>query len=118
MCMAETDATKFPKFLSRKQVCAVIGVTYPSVWSWIKADHFPAGRKLGLGSGNRNKIVWLELEVLHWMETRPLQLPKGTTVIYGQPSEPTSIASNPPGNAVSIKPPEVRRVSKTRRRRV
>ena len=60
----EQQLTHFPKFLSRKQVCAVVGVTYPALWGWIKAGHFPPGLKLGIGQGNRNKIVWLESEVL------------------------------------------------------
>ena len=110
--MAETDqqATKFPKFLSRKQVCTIVGVTYPSLWTWVRAGHFPPGRKLGIGEGNRNKIVWVESEVIHWMETRPVQLPKGTVKVYGQPTEPTAVTSK------TSPEPEVRKVNKTRRR--
>jgi predicted DNA-binding transcriptional regulator AlpA len=97
--------TIFPKFISRKQVCALVGVTYPSLWGWIKAGHFPPGRKLGIGTGNRNKIVWLESEVLEWMTTRPLQLPKGTIAVYGRPDQQQHKVSPEPE-------PEVRKVKR------
>jgi predicted DNA-binding transcriptional regulator AlpA len=129
--MAETDqqTTKFPKFLTRKQVCAIVGVTYPSLWTWVRAGHFPAGRQLGIGEGNRNKIGWVESEVLNWMQTRPLQLPKGTTKVY-QPSEATAVASKtspePEKSGDQKRSPKkvqggdgksFRKVNKTRRRR-
>jgi predicted DNA-binding transcriptional regulator AlpA len=121
--MAELDQqlTNFPKFLTRKQVCAIVGVTYPSIWGWVRAGHFPPGRKLGIGSGNRNKIVWLESEVLSWMQTRPLQLPKGTVKVYGQPSDcfDATVISPNLAMAKSETPPAAvgRKVNKKSRRR-
>jgi predicted DNA-binding transcriptional regulator AlpA len=55
-------------FLSRKQICAITGLSYVTLWQKMRAGQFPAARKL---SANRN--LWLRSEVLSWMRDRPPQ---------------------------------------------
>ena len=65
-----------PRFLTRKQVLALIGVSYSTLWGWIRNGEFPPARELNASDTGRSKIAWLEHEVHHWMATRPQRLPK------------------------------------------
>jgi predicted DNA-binding transcriptional regulator AlpA len=65
-------------FLSRKQVLALVGVSYATLWSWIKEGEFPPACVLNPKQKGRTKIAWLEHEVRQWMATRPRRLPKGS----------------------------------------
>src|SRR5262249_8832045 len=64
------------RVLSRTQMLELVGVSYASVWTWIKAGTFPPGR--ALSSGTNGRIVWLEHEVNQWMLSRPARAPKGS----------------------------------------
>ncbi len=69
------------KFLSRDEVLQLINVSYPTLWSWIRAGTFPPARELS-GNTRASRIYWLEHEVLTWMANRPPRLPRGTVAIY------------------------------------
>jgi prophage regulatory protein len=59
------------KFLSRPEVLDHIGVSFPTIWSWMKAGKFPPAREM---SGNDGKRVgWLESEVNDWIRSRPVR---------------------------------------------
>jgi predicted DNA-binding transcriptional regulator AlpA len=72
-----TPATATPiKFLTREEVLALIGVSYVTLWTWIRDGKFPPAREL-VGDAKRNRIVWIESEVQAWMASRPKRLPVG-----------------------------------------
>jgi prophage regulatory protein len=59
------------KFLSRPEVLDRIGVSFPTLWHWMKAGKFPPAREM---SGNDGKRVgWLESEVNDWIRSRPVR---------------------------------------------
>jgi predicted DNA-binding transcriptional regulator AlpA len=65
------------KLLTREQVLAMLGgLTYPSLFGWIRDGLFPPGIELGAVSG-KGRVVWLEHEVLKWIADRPRRLLKG-----------------------------------------
>jgi predicted DNA-binding transcriptional regulator AlpA len=72
------DAPPTITFLSRKQVLALVGVSYATMWVWIKEGEFPPACVLNPKQKGRTKIAWLEHEVRHWMATRPRRIPKGS----------------------------------------
>jgi len=73
---APASSTTPIKFLSREEVLALIGVSYVTLWTWIRDGKFPPAREL-VGDAKRNKIVWVESEVHDWMTSRPKRLPVG-----------------------------------------
>jgi prophage regulatory protein len=61
-----TDDDVGQRMLNRKQVCARVGVSFPTIWRWMVRGTFPRARALGdLKSG------WLESEVNAWMAALP-----------------------------------------------
>ena len=56
--VAALKATEMPRFLSRLEVCAKIGVSYPTIWSWMRQGKFPRSRVLG-----DMKVAWLSTEI-------------------------------------------------------
>jgi predicted DNA-binding transcriptional regulator AlpA len=73
------------KFLSRDEVLKLVGVSYGTLWGWIREGKFPPARELN-SSERASRIYWLEHEVLSWMANRPPRLPKGTRTIYNNSS--------------------------------
>lgn len=65
------------RLLSRAEVLAIVGVTYPTLWWWVKEGHFPAPRVLGF-KGTKGRIGWVEFEVQSWIVALPKRFPKGT----------------------------------------
>jgi predicted DNA-binding transcriptional regulator AlpA len=63
------------RLLTKGEVLALIGVSYPALWGWIRDGKFPAGRSIGFGK--RSHVAWVESEVAEWIANRPLRLPKG-----------------------------------------
>jgi len=59
------------RYLSKQEVLAVVGVSYPALWSWMRDGHFPQARVLGTGEGLRTKIGWLKSEIDDWIASRP-----------------------------------------------
>ena len=55
------------RFLTKRQVLARVGVTYPCVWKWMNEGKFPRSRAVG------GKSAWLESEVSDWINSRPLR---------------------------------------------
>jgi len=59
------DATTLPRLLNKKQVLALVPVTFATLWTWIRRGEFPAPRTIG------TRPMWLETEVAEWITTRP-----------------------------------------------
>jgi prophage regulatory protein len=56
------------RLLSRAQVCALVGLSYGTVWDLIRRGAFPPARRI-----SRNRVAWLQSEILEWARTRPVQ---------------------------------------------
>jgi predicted DNA-binding transcriptional regulator AlpA len=61
-----TEEQKQPRFVSKKELLARVGVTYPTIWKWMRQGAFPRARKI-----SETKCGWLESEVNEWMLARP-----------------------------------------------
>lgn len=70
----ELEAATMPstKILPKAEVCDLVGVSYQSLWNWMRADKFP--RSITVGPG---KIGWYETEVAEWIAARPRTVLKG-----------------------------------------
>jgi predicted DNA-binding transcriptional regulator AlpA len=53
----------------KREVCARVGVTYTTIWRWMKQNKFPACRHIG--SGFTAKVVWYEHEIDEWLANIP-----------------------------------------------
>jgi predicted DNA-binding transcriptional regulator AlpA len=60
-----------PKLIDRKEVLSRIPVSFPTLWSWMRAGTFPRSRAIG------GKSAWLESEVENWITSSPLRTLKG-----------------------------------------
>jgi predicted DNA-binding transcriptional regulator AlpA len=65
------------RFLSKDEVMAMLGISYPTLWDWCHKNHFVKARVLGMGDGFKTKIGWLQSEVEAWMKSRPQRMGKG-----------------------------------------
>jgi predicted DNA-binding transcriptional regulator AlpA len=63
-----------PRLLSKAEVCAIAGATYPTVWKWMTVKRFPHPRVVG------GKSMWLSSEIDAWMANLPLRRLKGDDV--------------------------------------
>jgi predicted DNA-binding transcriptional regulator AlpA len=59
------DETTLPRLLNKKQVLALVPVTFTTLWTWMRQGKFPAARTIG------NRPMWLEAEVVGWISSRP-----------------------------------------------
>jgi predicted DNA-binding transcriptional regulator AlpA len=60
-----------PRLLSRVEVQAITGRSYPTLWSWMRQGKFPRSRDTG------GKSAWLESDIAAWMDALPLRRLKG-----------------------------------------
>jgi len=51
--------------LSKRQVLAIINVSYPTLWSWMRQGKFPRSRVVG------GKSMWVSTEIESWMAALP-----------------------------------------------
>ena len=59
------------RLLSRVEVLDRVGVSYPTLWGWMRAGRFPRSRELG------GKVCWIASEVESWMKSLPKTRLKG-----------------------------------------
>jgi predicted DNA-binding transcriptional regulator AlpA len=66
-----------PRLLSKSQICAITGFSFPTIWGWMRQNppRFPRSRVIG--SGGSSKSVWLSTEVEQWMAALPVRRLKG-----------------------------------------
>jgi len=55
-----------PKLLTKVQVLDRVGVTFPTIWKWMREGRFPRSRVVG-----DSKSVWLESEINEWILALP-----------------------------------------------
>ena len=59
------------RLLAKREVCRIVGATFPTVWAWQRAGKFPRSRSVG------GKSMWLESEIRQWMQALPVRRLKG-----------------------------------------
>jgi len=64
----DTDDDERECFLSREQICAIVGLSYPTIWMSMRAGEFPRSYKI-----SKTRVGWLRSEIVAWMHSRPLQ---------------------------------------------
>ena len=60
-----------PRLLTKAEVLALLGVTYTTVFTWMREGQFPLSIELGPSGGRSTKIAWLADEVYAWIASRP-----------------------------------------------
>ena len=64
------------KIIGKPEVTDKVGVSYQTLWTWMRDDKFPRSRELGGG-----KVGWILSEVDEWILNRPkVQLKKNDKV--------------------------------------
>jgi predicted DNA-binding transcriptional regulator AlpA len=61
------------RLLSKSEVLAITHVSFPTIWSWMRAGKFPRSRIVG------GKSMWLSSEIERWLSALPLRPLKGDT---------------------------------------
>jgi predicted DNA-binding transcriptional regulator AlpA len=56
-----------PQLLTRQEVVALAGVTYPTIWLWMREGRFPRSRAVG------GKSMWLASEIDAWVAALPVR---------------------------------------------
>jgi predicted DNA-binding transcriptional regulator AlpA len=59
------------RLLSKREVLAIVGVSYPTIWSMMRANTFPRSRVVG------GKSMWLSSEIEAWLAALPVRQLKG-----------------------------------------
>lgn len=55
------------KLIFKAQVMDLIGMSFPTIWNWMRSGKFPPAREIG------GKICWYEAEVVDWINSRPIK---------------------------------------------
>ncbi|SRR6266404_3976325 len=61
------NVRKQSRFVFKPEVLDRVGVSYVTIWQWMREGKFPCSREVG------GKVAWLESEIDEWMATRPLR---------------------------------------------
>ena len=59
------------RLFGKHEVCAVVGVTFPTIWTWMRAGAFPRSRVVG------GKSMWRSDEIEAWLANLPVRKLKG-----------------------------------------
>jgi predicted DNA-binding transcriptional regulator AlpA len=59
------------RLISKPEVLDRVGVTFPTIWKWMREGKFPRSRELG------GKAAWIEAEVEAWIANLPVRRLKG-----------------------------------------
>jgi predicted DNA-binding transcriptional regulator AlpA len=62
------------RLISKPEVLDRVGVSYPTLWSWMREGKFPRSRQLG------GKAAWIEAEIEEWINALPVRRLKGDAV--------------------------------------
>jgi predicted DNA-binding transcriptional regulator AlpA len=58
------------RLIYKPELLRLIGVSYGSIFAWMRTGKFPLAREIGPG-GRSTRIAWVEREVLDWLAARP-----------------------------------------------
>ena len=65
------------RLLSKPEVLAIVGVTFPSLWAWMRAGTFPRSRIVG------GRSMWRSDEIDEWLAGLPIRPLKGDSSADG-----------------------------------
>ena len=70
---AELKAAGIPsaRLLDKPEVMAIAGVSFPTIWTWMRDGKFPRSRIVG------GKSMWLSTEIEAWIAALPVRRLKG-----------------------------------------
>ena len=68
---ATADKKSIDRLILRDELIDIVGVSYVTVWSWMRAGTFPRGRDIG------GRTAWIESEIADWIASRPIRRLKG-----------------------------------------
>jgi predicted DNA-binding transcriptional regulator AlpA len=69
--MTSNDIVRPPRLIFKPEVLDRVGVTYPTIWTWMRDGKFPRSRVVG------GKIAWIESEIDDWIGSLPVRRLKG-----------------------------------------
>ena len=58
------------RLIYKPELLALVGVSYGSIFSWMRRGKFPLAREIGPG-GRSTRIAWIESEIMAWLAARP-----------------------------------------------
>jgi predicted DNA-binding transcriptional regulator AlpA len=58
------------RLIYKPELLQLIGVSYGSIFAWMRTGKFPLAREIGPG-GRSTRIAWVEREILDWLAVRP-----------------------------------------------
>ena len=64
-------STSTSDLLSKAQVLEALGVSYGTLFSWMRNGQFPLALELGPPNGRTTKIAWKKSEIDDWLANRP-----------------------------------------------
>jgi predicted DNA-binding transcriptional regulator AlpA len=56
------------RLISKAEVLDRCGLTFPTIWQWMREGRFPLSREVAGG-----KALWLESEIDEWILSRPVR---------------------------------------------
>ena len=56
------------RLISKVEVMDRVGLTFPTIWQWMREGRFPLSREVAGG-----KALWLESEINEWILSRPVR---------------------------------------------
>jgi prophage regulatory protein len=59
------DPQALSRMIFKPEVCRRVGVTFPTLWTWMRAGKFPLSFDVG------SKTAWRESEIDAWLASRP-----------------------------------------------
>jgi predicted DNA-binding transcriptional regulator AlpA len=59
------------RLLNKHEICRLTGVTFPTVWDWMRKGTFPRARIVG------GKSMWLSSDIDQWLANLPQRRLKG-----------------------------------------
>ena len=62
------------RLMSKHEVLAIVGCSYPTLWGWMRSGVFPRSRMAG------GKSMWRSDEVDQWLVALPIRRLKGDPV--------------------------------------
>jgi predicted DNA-binding transcriptional regulator AlpA len=68
--LVDAANTLSSRLIFKSELLRLIGVSYGSIFSWMRAGKFPLAIEIGPG-GRSCKIAWIRTEVEEWLATRP-----------------------------------------------
>ena len=71
VAFAEKAAPPTVRLLGKAEILAITGVTFPTIWAWMRAGTFPRSRAVG------GKSMWRSDEVEQWLAELPVRPLKG-----------------------------------------